>query len=157
MWKKLLMGVGAVGLFFGALAVPLLGYATYEYFKAKASSVEYVSESVLAIASNWSKEEFRTRFVTEIWQSVSEEELDELFLKLSTLGDMKTFDGPTGQIYFRYNQRDGRTTTGEFTAKASFENAEAEIKISIVQRRGDGWRLTKFFVDSPFLGPFPAD
>ena len=46
----------------------------------------------------------------------------------------------------------GKTTSGQYTAKATFEKGEATIKLGLI-KHGDQWQILRFNVNSAQLMP----
>ena len=134
-----LVGISLVGGFIGYVAFVGGGLDT--------SSKAYVDESVPAIISSWSREEFLKRASPQLRAVATDEQVGELFLKFHRLGAFQSYDGAKGQANINLTQH-GREVTAAYKANATFQNGKAEIDVRLIQIDG-AWRILRFYVNSP--------
>jgi hypothetical protein len=90
-----------------------------------------------------------TRASLQLRQSVTDEQLDSLFAKLSQLGRLQQYDGSSGDANISVTAMAGTVVTASYVAHARFENGEAQIALRLVE--DEGWRITFFNVSSPLF------
>jgi UDP-N-acetylmuramyl tripeptide synthase len=135
--------LGAIGIAF----VAIRGTALDKESKA------YADSAIPAIVTTWSEKELLDRASPEFKKAVTIDQLDRLFRAFSTLGRLQKCEPAQGQAIMSATSQTGRTTTGEYTAKATFEKGEATIKLGLI-KHGNQWQIGGFHVDSPaFLPP----
>lgn len=148
--KNCLMVAGGIFLVLVLIGACAIGYVAYVGNKLDASSKTYVDECIPAIVSNWSKDELLKRASPQFHQAVAEDQVDLLFKKLSSLGQMKNYEGAKGDSNINYTTTNGKVITAYYVGKATFENGKAEIRIKLIQTDGM-WQILNFYVDSPIF------
>jgi hypothetical protein len=137
----------------GGLCLICAGGGYFLFSKGKAVLDEastYASNSLSAIGTNWSYEEFQKRG-PDIVRDNGEEKIQKLLQiyqdKLGTLQDK-----PAGTVSsFHANSVNGASeTTADWSAKAKFAKGEGTVMIHLVNR-GSGWQMTEFNIQSPAL------
>lgn len=148
--KKLLMVLGGIFAFLIVIIVISIGFVAVKGSKLDSSSKAYVDESVPLIVSTWSKDELLKRASPELRKVATDEEITQLFTKLSTLGALKSYDGSKGDAKINYDLKTGMTVSANYIAEATFENGKGHIKVTLLQRAGN-WQILNFYVESPFF------
>jgi hypothetical protein len=150
--KKFLSIVGSLFLLLVLVAGGFIGYAAYQGKGLDASSKAYVEANVPPIISLWSKDELLKRSSPQLLKIVNEkpEQLDQLFLKLSKLGALRSFGDVKGDSNVSYTTQNGKATTASYVATAKYENGEAQISIRLIQLAGQ-WQFLNFYVNSPLF------
>ena len=132
-----------------ALAV-LIGYGAYSGSKLDVSSKAFVDEIVPAIVSSWSSEDVIKHASPQLRQIANDEQLNQLMLKLSKLGNLKKYEGSKGDSNVSLTTQYGKVVSANYIAKAKFENGDAEINVRVIQNDGK-WQLLNFYVNSPIF------
>jgi hypothetical protein len=85
----------------------------------------------------------------EFRKAVTVDQLDRFFLAYyNTLGGLQKCEPAQGQATMSLTSQAGRMTTGQYTAKATFEKGEGAIKLTLIKHGGE-WQIEGFYVDSP--------
>jgi hypothetical protein len=150
MLKKVLMWLGGAFLMLVVLVGALFGYFAYVGSSLDASSKAYVDESVPAIISTWSKGELLKRSAPQLRKVVNEDQLNQLFAKLSQLGKLQTYEGSKGDSNISLTTQAGRVITASYVANAKFDKGPAQVTIRLIQSYGQ-WQILYFFVNSPIF------
>lgn len=150
--RRALSILGGLFLFLCVVVVSFLGFAAHQGKGLDQSSKAYVEETVPVILSTWSKDELIKRASPQLLSAVRDqpELLDQLFQKLSGLGALRTFDDVRGDSNISYTTREGKVITAAYTAKAKFDEGDAQISIRLIQTPA-GWQLLSFHVNSPIF------
>jgi hypothetical protein len=149
--KTALSIVGIVFLVLLFLGACFIGFVVYEGNRYDATSKAYADESVQAIAANWSKDELAKREAPEFQRVTSDEQLTELFSKLSTLGPLQNYSGSKGDANVNLTPSSGLRITAVYVGDANCQNGKAEIKLTLIAVDG-GWKILGFRVNSPVFG-----
>src|SRR6267378_966323 len=112
--KKFFIVLGAIGIAF----IVIKGTALDKESKA------YADSAIPAIVTTWSEKELLDRASPEFKKAVTIDQLDRLFGAFATLGRLQKCEPAQGQAIMSATSQTGRMTTGEFTAKATFEKGE---------------------------------
>ena len=88
-------------------------------------SKAYADSAIPAIVSTWSQKELLDRASPEMKKAITIDQLDRLFRSFSTLGRLQKCEPAQGQAIMSATPQTGRMTTGEYTAKTTFEKGEA--------------------------------
>jgi hypothetical protein len=72
----------------------------------------------------------------------------KVFHAFATLGRLQKCEPAQGHSLMSATTQSGKTTSGQYTAKATFEKGEATIKLGLI-KHGDQWQILGFHVDSP--------
>jgi hypothetical protein len=148
--KKAFMVLGIVFAAVLLVAGAFLGYAAYTGSKLDASSKIYVDANIPPIIGTWSTAELLSRASPELRGVVSDEQLSQLFKKLSQLGLLIKYDGAKSGSRTVMTTANGKAVTADYEANATFEKGSAKIKISLIMANGQ-WALLSFYVDSPIF------
>lgn len=144
--KKALRVLGAIFLVLiiaGIVSAVILGK---EGASLDTESRAYADSSIMAIVSDWDKNELQTRASSEFLMITPPPDLERLFAKFRTLGRLKTYNGSRGQARIMFNQA-GKSVTAIYEASADFETGPARITLTLIKRI-DGWRIYGFHVNS---------
>jgi hypothetical protein len=133
-----LIVLGAIGI----AVVAVRGTALDKEGKA------YVDAAIPAIVTTWSEKELLDRASPEFKQAGTVDQLDRMFRWFSSLGRLQKCEPAQGQAIMQT----GRMTTGQYTAKATFEKGEATIQLTLI-KHGNQWQIGGFHVDSPAFVP----
>jgi len=112
----------------------------------------YADSAIPAIVTGWSEKELLDRASPEFKKAVTIDQLDRLFRWVSSLGQLRKCEPAEGQAIMSATTETGKVTSGQYTAKATFEKGEATIKLGLI-KHGDQWQILRFYVDSPALVP----
>jgi hypothetical protein len=148
--KKVFVVLGVV---FAALIVifaGLFGIAAYKGLKLDASCVAYVNANLPPILGTWSEEELIQRAAPQLLKAAPDAQMSLLFAKLKQLGPLEEYEGATGSSNVSMTTQAGKVVSGNYTAKAKFEQGDATINVRLVQIAGE-WKIVGFHVDSPFF------
>jgi hypothetical protein len=137
-----LIVIGAIGIAF----VAVRGTALDKESKA------YADSAIPAIVTTWSEKELLDRASAEFKNAVTIDQLDRLFRFFSSLGRLQKCEPAQGQAIMSATSQTGRMTTGQYTAKATFEKGDATIKLLLI-KHGNQWQIGGFNVDSPAFVP----
>jgi hypothetical protein len=138
--------VVATALVSGGVIYGILDYAASTYDD---SGKSYVNGNIHAIIDNWSIDELTQRESDEFRQATSDAELASLFAQYKRLGAAKDYAGCTGHASIE-TTKNGLRTTATYVATATFAHGPAEIKISLIQTKGE-WQILGFRVSSPIF------
>lgn len=148
--KRLLLVLGVIFLCIIVIGVIGFSIAAYHGTKLDKSSKAYVDEVAPIIISSWNVQELINRASPEFLNVVPRDKLDAMFKMLSDkLGALKSYKGSKGGSFMNLSQS-GKVITASYVVKATFEKADAEIKISIIQHN-EKWQLLEFRVNSKAL------
>lgn len=148
--KKIIYGFGVVFLFLLLVGAVLVGYMAIIGPRLDASSKDYVDKTVPKIVATWSVDELLGQGCARFKQGVSDAQLRQIFVKLSTLGSLVTYEGSKGDARVNFSPKDGRVVMAAYQAKARFERGDATINITLLQVDGQ-WQILGFYVLSPAL------
>lgn len=151
--KKIITIIGWAFILLIIVIGGFIGYTAYKGTGLDKSSKAYIEANVPPIISTWSKEEMLKRSSPELLKVINENpgQLDQLFVKLSKLGQMRSFGDVTGDSNISYTTQDGKVTTAAYTANAKFENGDAHMSIRLILSSGGHWQLLLFNVNSPIF------
>jgi hypothetical protein len=133
-----LIVLGAIGI----AVVAVRGTALDKEGKA------YADAAIPAIVTTWSEKELMDRASPELKQAGTLDQLDRMFRWFSSLGRLQKCAPAQGQAIMQT----GKMTTGQYTAKATFEKGEATIQLLLI-KHGNQWQIGGFHVDSPAFAP----
>jgi hypothetical protein len=146
--KKFFIVLGSIFLaliVFGAIGIAVVavrGTALDKEGKA------YADAAIPAIVTTWSEKELMDRASPELKQAGTLDQLDRMFRWFSSLGRLQKCAPAQGQAIMQT----GKMTTGQYTAKATFEKGEATIQLLLI-KHGNQWQIGGFHVDSPTFAP----
>lgn len=145
--KKVLIALGAIFLVILILAAVGIGIVAVKGSALDKQSKAYVDGAVPIIVAAWDEQELLSRASPEFVQTIKKEDLDRLYVMFRKLGRLRDYQGAEGQCYMSVTTQNGKRTTAEYTAKASFDAGPAVIKISLI-KHGDQWQIVGFHIDS---------
>jgi hypothetical protein len=137
-----LVVLGAIGIAF----VAVRGNALDKESKA------YAEAAIPAIITNWSEKELLDRASPEFKQAATQQQLDQLFRWVSSLGRLQKYDPPQGQALMSATTQTGKVISAQYTTKATFEKGNATVTLGLI-KHGDQWQILRFNVNSPQLIP----
>ena len=137
-----LIVIGAIGIVF----VAVRGAALDKESKA------YADTAIPAIVTNWSEKALLDRASSELKQAVTQQQLDEYFLRASTLGRLQKCEPAQGQALMSTTTQSGKMISAQYTAKATFEKGEATVTLGLI-KHGDQWQILRFDARPPQLIP----
>src|SRR5262249_11317027 len=111
----------------------------------------YADAAIPAIFSQWNQKELLERASPE-FKGQPADQLDRIFRWASTLGRLQRVDPAQGYAGFSSTPQTGKTTIGQYTAKAQFEKGTAVITLDLI-KHGEHWQILSFDVASPQLIP----
>jgi hypothetical protein len=141
--KKTLIIIGILVLagVIGVSTLAIKGAALDKESKA------YVDEVTPKILSNLTKETLFQYSSDELKKSAPPEEMDKLFNMFAKLGKFEEYKGSTGGANISVTTEKGKVITGNYRAKAKFENGPAEIDIKAI-KKGNNWQVLGFYINS---------
>jgi UDP-N-acetylmuramyl tripeptide synthase len=150
--KKFLIVLGSI-----FLAIVVLGAIGIAFVAVRGAALDkeskaYADSAIPAIVTTWSKKELLDRASPEFKKAVAIDQLDRLFGAFATLGRLQKCEPAQGQSLMSATTQNGKTISGQYTAKATFEKGEATIKLGLI-KHGDQWQILGFHVDSPVFMP----
>ena len=148
--KTALSIIGIVFLVLLILGGSFIGFVIYEGNKFDASSKAYADASIQAIVTNWSKDELIKRESPQFRSATPDDQLIQLFSQLSQLGPLKSYEGSKGEAKMNVTPASGLEITAVYKAGGTFQNGEAEIKLTLTYANGE-WKILGFGVNSPLF------
>lgn len=150
--KKALSILGGAFLTLILIGAALIGIMIYQGSGLDRSSKAFVEENIRPIVSTWSRTELEKRASPQLLDVLNRNpgQTSQLFAKLSKLGALKSLDEPQGQATVAMNIGASNVISATYTETAEFENGHADLKLRLVQVRGQ-WRFLDFYVNSPML------
>jgi len=113
----------------------------------------YLDHTLPGIVGTWDSHALASRATPELLGVVkAPADLERVFRFFKQLGKLKHIDEPTGSVYTGTYLGKGTVTTGNFTAKAEFENGPATISVQLT-RVGDSWEYNGLHINSPVFLP----
>jgi len=109
----------------------------------------YADAVIPAIAANWSEKELLDRESPEFRQTVTQQQLDQLFQRLAGLGHLQKCEPAQGHTIISITTR-GKEVKADYTAKATFDKGEAVVQLSII-KHDDQWQVLGLFVKPTVL------
>ena len=92
------------------------------------------------------------KLVAHFLKTHSESFNHRLFRFFNSLGRLRKCEPAQGQAIMSATSQSGRMTTGQYTAKATFEKGDATIKLLVI-KHGNQWQIGGFNIDSPAFVP----
>jgi hypothetical protein len=151
--RAILTGFGAVFLLLlvGGLGLGYWMFASVE--RGGQSARAYVDTAVPAITMHWDVDELTARADPELLRQNDDAKLKLLFVRLSTLGPLQTYQGAALQSTSVQSMTGaGTATTARYIATAHCAHGDARIDL-IVVRHAAGWHILAFHVNSDELPP----
>jgi hypothetical protein len=115
--------------------------------KLNQESKAYADAAIPAIFASWNEKELLDRESPELKQSLTQQQLDEIFQRCSSLGHLQKSDPAQGQSMMSAMTH---TIKAQYTAKATFDKGEAVIDLTLIKHENQ-WQIAGFFVKSPAL------
>jgi hypothetical protein len=113
-------------------------------------SHQFVDAAIVAIVSTWSADELLKRASSEMLAAAEHQvDVNSLFDQWRPLGGLIAYTGSTGSAEIVESPEIGKMIKATYSAKATFQNGTAEIRIEVVKRDGN-WSILAFTV-SPSL------
>jgi UDP-N-acetylmuramyl tripeptide synthase len=134
--------LGAIGIAF----VAVRGNALDKESKA------YADAAIPAIVTGWNEKELLDRASPEFQKAVTQQQLNQLFRWVSTLGRLQKCEPAQGQALMSATTQNGKMTSAQYASKATFEKGEATVTLGLI-KHGDQWQILRFDVRSPQLIP----
>ena len=150
--KKFLIVLGSIFLALIVLAAIGIGFVAVRGTALDKESKSYADAAIPAIVTTWSQKELLDRASPEFKNAMTIDQLDRLFQVFSRLGRLQKCEPVQGQAIMSATSQTGRTTTGQYTAKATFEKGDATIMLVLI-KHGTQWQIGGFHVDSPAFAP----
>ena len=145
--QKILISLGFSFLVLIFILIGGIVYVSIEGTRLDKESKEYVDATIIAIISNWNKDELLERASPELMAAIKENDLDKIFGLYQKLGKLEEYNGCEGECNISIIFGRGKTITAEYLANAEFEEGSAKIMTTLV-KRGINWQILKFYVDS---------
>ena len=150
--KKFFIILGSIFLAIILLVVIGIGFVAVRGNVLDKESKAYADAAIPAVVTTWSQKELLDRASPELKQAVTTDQLDRLFRWVSGLGQLQKCEPAQGQALMSATTQTGKMISAQYTAKATFQKGEAEIKVVLI-KHGNEWQILNFHVDSPALVP----
>ena len=150
--KKFFIILGSIFLALIVLVAIGIAFIVIKGTALDKESKAYADSAIPAIVTTWSEKELLDRASPEFKKAVTIDQLDGLFHAFATLGRLQKCEPAQGHSLMSPTTQSGKTTSGQYTAKATFEKGEATIKLGLI-KHGDEWQILGFHVDSPVFVP----
>jgi hypothetical protein len=148
--KKFFVGLGitfAVVLVIGVIGITVLVTKAARIDK---ESMAYVDKVTPIILANLNKETLFKYASEQLTSSVSDQDMDKIFVWFKQLGSFEKYSGSKGQAKVSMTTKDGEQITGYYEANADFTTGPATVKITTV-KTGDEWKISGFHINSMAL------
>ena len=145
--RKILISLGFSFLVLIFILTGGIVYVSIEGTRLDKESKEYVDAAIVAIVSNWNKDELLERASLELMEVVKKNDLDKIFGLYQKLGKLEEYKGCAGESHTSIIFGRGKTITAEYLANAEFEEGSAKVMTTLV-KHGRNWQILKFYVDS---------
>jgi len=145
-WMWIVGGVAVAGLL---CVIAAVAYLFWEGGQMDASSKAYVDSYVSSIAPAWSADDFINHVAPQYREQFSHDKVDALFSKLSTLGNLKQYNGSMGEAHLSIRSF-GKNASARYTARATFDEGDATFEIALLRVDGQ-WTIAGISVKSPVL------
>ena len=150
--KKFLIVLGSLFLIIIVLAVIGIGFVAIRGSTLDKESKAYAETATSDIITNWNEKELLDRASPEFKRAVTQQDLDQLFRWVSSLGRLQKHDALQGQALMSHTTQAGNVVAAQYTTKATFEKGEATVTLGLI-KHGDQWQILRFNVNSPQLIP----
>ena len=121
----------------------------YRGADANEESEKFVNQVTPVILAAMNRETFFSYADDELINSASADRYDRIFTWFATLGELRSYNGSTGQANIRLSFS-GISFSADYEARATFDKGNAVVKVSLV-RRGNVWKISGFGISSPAL------
>jgi len=150
--KKFFIVLGSIFLALIVLVAIGIAFIAIKGTALDKESKVYADSAIPAVVTAWSEKELLDRASPEFKKAVTIDQLDGLFRAFARLGRLQKCEPAQGHSLMAATTQSGKTTSGQYTAKATFEKGEATIKLGLI-KHGDQWQILGFHVDSPVFVP----
>lgn len=150
--KKFFLTLGVI--FLAVLVLGAIGFG-YVWFHGNALDKEskaYADAAIPAVLNGWNEKELVDRASPELKNAASQQQLDQLFRWLASLGRFQKCEPAQGQAMIAATSQAGKVISAQYTTKATFEKGEGTVTLRLI-KRGDQWQILGFHVNSPQLVP----
>jgi hypothetical protein len=150
--KKFFVILGSIFLAIVVLEVIGIAFVAVRGNALDKESRAYAEAAIPAIITSWSERELLDRASPEFKQAATQQQLDQLFRWVGSLGGLQKYDPPQGQALMSATTQTGKIISAQYTTKATFEKGEAKVTLGLF-KHGDQWQILRFNVNSPQLVP----
>jgi hypothetical protein len=150
--KKLLVVLGSIFLLIIVLGAIGIAFVAIRGAALDKESKTYADRAILAIVTNWSEKELLDRASSELKQAATQQQIDEYFLRASTLGRLQKCESAQGQALMSATTQGGKMISARYTSKATFEKGEATVTLGLI-KHGDQWQILNFDARPPQFIP----
>jgi hypothetical protein len=150
--KKFLIVLGSIFLAIVVLIGIGISFVAIRGTALDKESKAYADAAIPAIITNWSEKELLDRASPELNKAATQQQLDQLFRWLSSLGRLQKYDPLQGQALMSATTQTGKQITAQYSTKATFEKGEATVTLGLIKHGGQ-WQILRFNVKSPQLVP----
>lgn len=126
------------------------GLIVYRGAGVNEETEKFINEVTPVILSAMNRETFFKYADESLINSAPADRFDRIFQWFGTLGEMRSYNGSSGQANVKLGMA-GISFSADYEARASFAKGEAVIKVSLIRRRGDSWKISGFGISSPAL------
>jgi hypothetical protein len=145
-WMWIVGGVAVAGIL---CVVAAIAFLFWKGGQMDASSKAYVDTYLSSIAPGWSADDFVAHVAPEFREKYSHDKVEALFSRLSTLGNLKHYDGSTGEAHISIRSL-GQTVSARYVAHATFDAGDATFELALLRVDGQ-WTIVGIGVKSPVL------
>src|SRR5438876_5425299 len=127
--KKFFIVLGSIFLAVVVLGAIGIGFVAVRGNALDKESKAYAEAAIPAIITNWSEKELLDRASAEFKQAATQQQLDQLFRWVSSLGRLQKYDPPQGQALMSATTQTGKVISAQYTTKATFEKGDATVTL----------------------------
>jgi hypothetical protein len=138
--KKVIMAMGYLFLVFLTALVAAILIVAVKGKNLDRESQAFVDRAIPAIIANWDVKEVEKRASPEFNSGVDYDDMDDLFALLQRMGDLKSYNGSTGNASLTISFRHGYEITADYTANAEFDEGTVEIQMALILHAGE-WQI----------------
>ena len=147
------MGCGAISIALLLVAGVVAIIFIPRSLRLNREAAAYIEEAVPRIANDWDPHALIERASPELLAAVkNQDDWERLFSVYRRLGALQKLETPVGNITSGSFSGTGPFTIGQFTAAATFEHGQAQLRIQ-VRRSGDTWKIDAFQINSDLFLP----
>ena len=151
--KKVLIGCGGISIVLLLVAGVIALIFIPRSLRLDKEATAYIEAAVPQIASAWDPQALIDRASPDLLAAVkSHDDLERLFVAYRRLGSLQKLEKPTGNVTSGAFSGSGAFTIGQYTANATFENGQAQLRIQ-VRRVGASWKIDAFHINSDLFLP----
>jgi hypothetical protein len=149
--KKFFIILGCITLILIAIAAASVSYIAFSGRQLDASSKAFVDTNMPSFFSTLSKDELLKISTVQVRQSMSSDQVNQLFTKLKQLGQFQKYEGSKGEANIELNYKNGTMIrTADYLASATFQNGPVQMDVKLVQNGGQ-WQMSDFAIYSPIF------